>query len=106
MSRGLEHYICASEDRDHYNNTYAYDCYYYPPRPPKPNIIVSPIVNVESKVSQEELRNIVNERLQALKQTIVEEIKASINIEVTNEQVDAVINEIYGGSASDVMKEE
>ena len=104
MSRGMEHYVCASEDRDHYNNIYAYDCYYYPPRPPRPNLIVSPTVHVESKVSPEELRQLINERLVEMKQTIIDEIKASINVEITTEQVDAVIDEIYGGSASDVMK--
>ena len=85
MSRGMEHYVCASEDRDHYNNTYEYDCYYYPPRPPKPNIIVSPIVNVESKVSSEELRQLINERLADMKQATIDEIKASLDVEITTE---------------------
>ena len=85
MSRGMEHYVCASEDRDHYNNIYEYDCYYYPPRPPKSNIIVSPIVNVESKVSSEELRQLINERLADMKQTTIDEIKASLDVEITTE---------------------
>jgi hypothetical protein len=53
MARGIEHYICASEDRDHYNNMYEYDCYYYPPKPLKPNVIVSPVVNIEQNIPQE-----------------------------------------------------
>jgi hypothetical protein len=41
-----------------------------------------------------------------MKKNIVDEINNSINIAITNEDVDAVIDEIYGGSASDVMKED
>ncbi len=106
MARGIEHYICASEDRDHYNNMYEYDCYYYPPKPLKPNVIVSPVVNIEQNIPQEQLKEIINERLQEMKKNIVDEINNSINIAITNEDVDAVIDEIYGGSASDVMKED
>ena len=72
MPRGLEHYICSSEDRCHYDNTCAYDYYYCPPMPPKPNLIVSPIVNIESNISEEEIKQLINSRLQELKQNIVD----------------------------------
>lgn len=108
MPRLRENYICSSEDRAHYNhmnnNNYYYDYYYnyyYPPKPSENNIIDS-----SSGLSQEQIKKLINERISQLKETLVEEINSMIDIKITTQDVDAVIDEIYGGSASDVMKEE
>ena len=55
---------------------------------------------------REEIKQLINSRLQELKQNIVDEINATINVGITSQDVDAVIDEIYGGSASDVIKGE
>ena len=112
-----ETYICSSEDRRHYNNIRSNNDYYFHrycmPSPPihkkeKPIYIID---NTESTsgntiISQEQIKQLINENIAQLKDAIIQEISNALNIQITNEDINAVINEIYGGSASDVFKEE
>lgn len=54
MSRAIERYVCASEDRPHYNNeTNILYGFYYPMRTPEV-IIIHETKNVKQEVSNEE----------------------------------------------------
>ena len=106
-----ETYICSSEDRRHYNNIRSNNDYYFDyycmPAPPihkenKPVYIIETESTNNNIISQEQIKQLINE----LKDTIIEEISEALNTKVTNEDINAIIDEIYGGSASDVFKEE
>lgn len=93
MSRAIEHYICASEDRSHYNNeTYRLRGFLYPAR--EPHITIIQEVYKEEKVSDERLNELIDARIPGLTETVV------------NEVIPAITEgdwEVHGGSASEVI---
>ena len=100
MSRAIENYICASEDRSHYNNeTDNLYGFHYPMRSPEVTIIQQ-VIKTET-VSDERLLELINERLPELKETVLNEI---VIPGITTEDVDAVVDEIHGGSALDAIE--
>lgn len=93
MSRAIENYICASEDRPHYNNE-SWDLYgfYYPVRHPEVTIIQQ--VYKEEKVPDKRLNELIDARIPQLTKDITDEVIADIGKEDW---------EINGGTASDVI---
>ena len=96
MPRALEDYICASEDRSHYNNE-TWDLYgfYYPwvePHYTTINIINKTEI-IEQKISDEELDVEITARIPQIADEVGDIIVPSIK-------------EVHGGSASEVMDEE
>lgn len=91
MPRAIEDYICASEDRSHYNNeTWELLGFHYPMRTPH---VINIINKVEQKISQEELNELIDARIPHITETVVNEVIPSIS-------------EVHGGSASEVMEDE
>lgn len=91
MSRAIEDYVCASEDRPHYNNE-TWDLYgfYYPMRTPH---VINIINKTVEKVSTEELNELIDARIPHITETVVNEVLPSIS-------------EIDGGDAFNAVKEE
>ena len=120
MSRAIENYICASEDRPHYDNeffiaydywplpavfidypgkTYSYEGYQQPPVDQNPTNVVINETIVQQTISQEEITEIINNTIPQLAETLAEKLGTII----TEADLDAAIEEIYGGSASDII---
>ena len=108
MSRAIENYICASEDRPHYNNetNFLYG-FRYPMVSPRVTIIqeVTETKVIKEDVPEEKLNELIDARIPKLKSDVISEI-GEITAPVTTEAVDEVVDEIYGGSASDIIQEE
>lgn len=104
MPRGMENYICASEDFSHYDNeTDLIYGFRYPTVAPEVTIIQ----NIsQSEISEEKLKELIQAHIPEIKETIIDELGDIIASPVTREAVDAVIDEIYGGSALDAVKED
>lgn len=119
MSRTIEDYICASEDRSHYNNerfnSYGYWSFYptvpiyYQLQPcrdypnPGPNPQPSPPTNItiiQQTISKQEINEIIDEQIPRIADSISDKIGDIIN----NSDLDSSIDEIYGGSASDMIE--
>ena len=96
MPRALEDYVCASEDRSHYDNeTWDLWGFEYPMRSPKVINIVHETKIIKEKMSEEEINQLIDARIPQLVET------------VTNEVADTVIpsiTEVHGGSATEVIK--
>jgi len=105
MSRAIERYVCASEDRPHYNNeTNILYGFCYPMRAPEVTIIqeIHETKIVEREVPDERLNDLIDARIPGLKETVLDELGETI---VTQDNIDDTIDEIYGGSASDMIGE-
>lgn len=106
MSRAMENYICASEDRPHYNNeTDLLYGFQYPMRSPRVTIIQENYVTeiIKEEIPEEKLTELIEARIPQVTEAVIEGIGDSL---VTTENVDDVIDEIYGGSALDLAQEE
>ncbi len=94
MSRAIENYICASEDRPHYNNeTWELYGFWYPMRSPKV-ITINNITKIEQTISQDQINEMIDARIPEVVETVATEV------------VDTVvpsIKEVHGGTASEVM---
>lgn len=100
MSRAIENYICASEDRSHYNNeTWELWGFRYPMRVPYVTTInvINKTEVIEQKISEEELNAAIDARIPQITETVANEV---------GEIIVPSIKEIHGGSASEVMDEE
>ena len=119
MSRAIEDYICASEDRSHYNNETYREFHYFPfaqpayypikqedypsynptvtPQQPT-NITINKTI-IQQTISKQEVNEIITAAIPQLAEAISNEIE-DITI---NPDIDAAIDEIYGGSASDII---
>lgn len=103
MSRARERYICASEDRPHYNNEADYFMGYRCPAPP-PNVVTFVQEKIiKEEISVDKLNELIDARIPQITETVINEVGDSI---VTSDTVDSAIDEIYGGSASDVLEED
>lgn len=103
MSRARERYICASEDRPHYNNEADYFMGYRCPAPP-PNVVTFVQEKIiKEEVSEDKLNELIDARIPQLKEDVLNEINDTVT---TTDVIDAAIDEIYGGSASDVLEED
>lgn len=118
MSRAIEDYICASEDRSHYNNERfgSYSCWgLYPVTPiyyspmwsyrdyHNPNPQPAPPTNVtiiKQTISKQEINEIIDETIPR----IAESISDKIGDVIDSSDLDSSIDEIYGGSASDMIE--
>ena len=97
MPRAIEDYICASEDRSHYNNEGYYPWGFQTPmRTPEVTVINQITKIVKEKISEEELTEIINARIPQITERVTAEVSQNILPEIT---------EIDGGSASDLMEE-
>lgn len=100
MPRAIEDYICASEDRPHYNNE-TLDLYgfYYPMR--RPHVTTINIINkteiIEQGVSEEQINELIDARIPQVIETVANEVGDSIV---------PSIKEVHGGSASEVMDDD
>ena len=109
MSRAIERYVCASEDRSHYNNEtdYLYG-FRYPMRSPKViNIsLINQTIREELPIEKinEQISELVSQQMPSLTETVVTELGDLLNQPVTTEEVDDAIDEIYGGSAIDMVE--
>ena len=102
MSRARERYICASEDRPHYNNEADYFMGYRCPAPP-PNVVTFvQEKKIKEEISEDKLNELIDARIPQLKEDVLNEINDTVT---TTDVIDAAIDEIYGGSASDVLEE-
>lgn len=119
MSRAIENYICASEDRPHFNNDFFIDYdywsfplipFYYPneicpyeeyyqPQQQNPTSVVINETIIQQSITQEEITELLNRTIPQLAENLAERLG---NI-ISEEDLDAAINEIYGGSASDMI---
>lgn len=108
MSRAMENYICASEDRPHYNNeTDILYGFRYPMKSPRVTIIQDITEVIKEEMSEEKINELIDARIPQVTETVINEIGDTImDLSVTGEAVDAAIDEIYGGSASDIIKED
>lgn len=120
MSRAIENYICASEDRPHYDTefliTYDYwsppvtpvnyhggpymqqDCYRPPEHNDPKNVIINKTI-IQQSMSKEEITQLINDTIPQLAENLAEKLGTI----VTEADLDAAIEEIYGGSASDII---
>lgn len=97
MPRAIEDYVCASEDRSHYNNEGYYPWGFQTPmRTPEVTIINQITKVVKEKISEEELTEIINARIPQITERVTAEVSQTILPEIT---------EIDGGSASDLIEE-
>ena len=96
MSRARERYICASEDRPHYNNEVDYCTPYRYPGPPPHVVTFIQESIIREEISEDRLNEIIDARIPQITETVINEIGDTI---VTTENVDAAIDEIYGGAA-------
>ncbi len=102
MSRARERYICASEDRPHYNNEADYFMGYRCPAPP-PNVVTFVQEKIiKEEISEDKLNELIDARIPQLKEDVLNEINDTVT---TTDVIDAAVDEIYGGSASDVLEE-
>lgn len=64
MPRALEDYVCASEDRSHYDNeTWDLWGFEYPMRSPKVINIVHETKIIKEKMSEEEINQLIDARI-------------------------------------------
>lgn len=103
MSRAMERYICASEDRPHYNNEADYFMGYRYPAPPPHVVTFVQEKIIREEISEDRLNEIIDARIPQIKETVINEIG---DVQVTTENIDNAVDEIYGGSASDVLEED
>jgi len=126
MSRQIEDYICASEDRTHYNTEDLFprgfylrpkikpriarksfrdyddkipDGYYIEPAlvPIATTINITNTTEVVEQVDSEQIKEVINDTLPEMKEDIANDVLDMIS--------EDGIDEIYGGSATDVIKE-
>lgn len=100
MSRAIEDYVCASEDRSHYNNeTGELWGFYYPMRSPHVITIneITETTIVKEEVPIDKLNELIDARIPQITETVTNEVSENIIPEIT---------EVHGGSASEVMGEE
>ena len=99
MSRAIEDYVCASEDRSHYNNeTCELWGFYYPMRSPHV-ITINEVVEqtvIKEEVPIEKLNELIDARIPELTEIVTDEVSANILPEIT---------EVHGRSASEVIGE-
>ena len=126
-------YICSSEDRPHYDTediipfgTYLRkkpndDIHKYPRRPgdrcapgeyPVPvwpphvtSINITNKTEVVEEVTDERIQTVVDDYVPTITENVIEEIGDNITVSVTAQEVDEAVDEIYGGSASDMIPE-
>ncbi len=68
MSRAIENYICASEDRPHYNNeTWGLYGFYYPMRSPQVTIIQNLYTN---GITEEKVNELIDARVSDISDAI------------------------------------
>lgn len=106
MSRAIEDYVCASEDRSHYNNETDFLMgFRYPTQSPRVTIIQENHITevIKEEIPDERLNELIDARIPQVTETVINEIGDSL---VTTENIDAAIDEIYGGSASDILGED
>lgn len=99
MSRAIENYICASEDRWHYNNETRYPYGFQTPMRTPEVTIINQIVKTEiikQEISEEELARLIETCIPQITKVVTTEVSQNILPEIT---------EIDGGSASEVMDE-
>lgn len=94
MSRAIEHYVCASEDRSHYNtdrnidDNILYHMYIQAMRPP-----IVHYVRPTKEESTQQINEIINEKSTEWVENIINEI-GDITIPVlTDEEIDEIIDE-------------
>ena len=98
MSRAMEDWVCASEDRWHYDNDTWYPYGFQTPMVSPEVTIINQIVKteiIEQKISEEELNELIEARIPQLVERVTAEASENIIPEIT---------EIHGGSASEVLE--
>lgn len=100
MPRAMEDYICASEDRSHYNNETYYPYGFQTPMLEPRVTIIQEIHKVE--ISDEQLSKVLADRMPEVKETILNELGDII----TKDNIDDAITEIHGGTAADAIRED
>jgi cell division ATPase FtsA len=100
MSRAIEDYVCASEDRPHYNNeTWELWGFQYPMRSPKVINIREVIETkvIKEEVPEEKLNELIDARIPHITEVVTDEV---------NEAIIPTITEVHGGSATEVMDDD
>ena len=124
-------WICSSEDSVHYDteDIIPLGAYLFrrpepedirPPREPREdyysgmypavapyiaNINITNTTEITQEVSDEHIQNIVDNYVPTITENVIDEIGDNIVVDVNTETVDEAVDEIYGGSAEDVLKE-
>ena len=104
MSRAIENYVCASEDRSHYD-TCAWDLqgFRYPSLAPQ-------VTYIEVINKTEIVDTVLEEKIKKMVDTVVSKIQTDMRDDLLTELNETIaselqIDEIYGGSATEGMKE-
>jgi cell division ATPase FtsA len=100
MSRAIEDYVCASEDRPHYNNeTWELWGFQYPMKSPKVINIKEVIETkvIKEEVPEEKLNELIDARIPHITEVVTDEV---------NEAIIPTITEVHGGSATEVMDDD
>lgn len=93
MPRAIEDYVCASEDRSHYNNETYYPYGFQTPMLEPRVTIIQEVHKLE--ISDEQLSRVLEAQMPKVTDTIINEL-----------DLDAAIDEIHGGSAADAVPED
>ena len=108
MSRQIEDYLCASEDRTHYNWDGPCLRGFHTHGMVAPHVINYNIINkteVVEVVPEEKIKEMVDALVPNIQENITNDILTEINETIIPELTTEEIDEIYGGSATDVIKE-
>lgn len=101
-------YICNSEDRPHYDRDDKFlRGFHYPML--APHVTHIEIVNkteVVEEVTPERIKEVVESMMPEVKDNIQTEIVTELNENIIPNILDEGIDEIYGGSATDVIPEQ
>lgn len=95
MSRAIENYVCASEDRSHYNTDDPMGIYgfYYGIGSP---YIQTLNVHYDITPTEEQLKRIVEEKIPEVRDQILEEVGEVIVPAISNDEIDEMIYERMG----------
>lgn len=94
MSRAIEQYVCASEDRSHYNtdrnidDSFLYHMYIQALHPP----VIQYIQPIKSE-NEKQINEILDEKSPELVETIINEIGEIVVPTLTDEEIDEIIDE-------------
>ena len=98
MSRMIEDYVCASEDRVHYNLDDECLRGFHRQGMIAPHVITYNITN-----KTEIIETVSDDKIKEVVETMIPGLKEDIHNDIVNEIEE--IDEIYGGSATEVLKE-
>jgi len=92
MSRAIENYVCASEDRPHYNTDDPMGIYgfYYGIGSP---YIQSVHVSYNITPTEEQLRSLVEEKVPEIRDQVLDEVGEVIVPSISEEEIDEIIDE-------------